>query len=413
MKKRILVQAIAVALFSLNLAANAQESEMEETAELDKLTITGSHIKGVDLEGALPTIVIDRETIDESGADSIVDLLQNLPELGGGTGTFSTSTAGALSNDTPVAAAGVSMRGLGTSSTLTLINGRRVTVSSFAKGSESFVDVNTIPMAAIERIEVLPSGASALYGADAVAGVINIILRDDFDGMELSLSYGDSDADTDESKSNINFVWGASSGNLSATVVLDYFDRNALYDRDRAETRDEIRPRQQGIYPSFNDLFFQLNDQTEQPGEGGCPADQFVADGAFGEYCALDRGDFVSTVDEFESLGTMATLNYRFDNGLRWFNEMNFSRTQGVGTSSPAPFSRAPIDPERMDWPAALVQDIVDDGGVSDFGSYFGFPIYAWGSFPGPTSRRGGDGKLPICQRSARHMGSLGLGGRI
>ena len=377
----------ALLLSTLSLAVHAQsetEAGDDDAAPLDKITVTGTHIRGIDLEGAQQIVTIDRDQIESSGATNVIQLLQELPQAGGGDGTFSTATAGALSNDSPPGAAGVSLRGLGTASTLTLVNGRRVAVSSFANGSVSFVDVNSIPLAAIERVEVLLGGASAVYGADAVAGVVNFILRDDYDGLQVSGSYGDSTASTDESKWDANLVWGTSGDRHNFTVILDHFERNALYDRDRAETATEIRPRQQGIYPSFNDLFFMFFDQTEEPQDGGCPADQFVPDGVFGEYCELDRGQFVSTQDEFESTSATALLDVDLGDDLRWFSEFMYVSNESRGTSSPAPFSRQPVDPARPDWPSALVQDIVDEGFVDGIEDYFGFPIFAWGSFPDP-----------------------------
>ena len=92
-------------------------------------------------------------------------------------GTFDTTQSGATSTSTPPGQAAASLRGIGPSSTLTLVNGRRIAASSFASGTENFVDINSIPASAVERVEVLATGASAIYGADAVAGVINYILK--------------------------------------------------------------------------------------------------------------------------------------------------------------------------------------------------------------------------------------------
>ena len=97
--------------------------------------------------------------------------------------------SGSTSTSTPAGQAAASLRGMGPSATLTLINGRRIAPSSFAAGTQNFVDVNAIPLAAIERVEILATGASAIYGADAVAGVINYILKKDFTGAELDVSF--------------------------------------------------------------------------------------------------------------------------------------------------------------------------------------------------------------------------------
>lgn len=365
--------------------AIAQETPKPEEA-VEQVVVTGTHIKGLDTEGAVQVVQIDREDIEASGATSPIDLLQELTQTGGGNGTFSTSTAGPLSSNTPVGAAGVSLRGLGTASTLVLINGRRVSVSSFAKGQESFVDVNSIPLAAIERVEVLPSGAAATYGADAVAGVINFVLRDDFDGSEISLSHGNSTAGTDEGKYNLNWVWGHRGERSHTMVVADFFTRNALYERDRNITANSIRPSQQGVYPSFNDLYFLdpdsgSRDQAQAPEAGGCPADQFKV-GRLGEYCEFNTNAFAATQDEYESASVVGTFNYQLADDVEWFNTAMMQMSESRGTGSPANFSRAPFDPESPLWPQELQKDMIEAGEVGDFADYYGYPILAWGKFP-------------------------------
>jgi len=377
----------SVAVLSFALAATAAPVRGQEAppAEgqpvLEEIIVTGSRIKGVDLSGATQALQITREDIIESGATELIDILRDLGVTSGGTGTFNTSTAGITSGGTPVGASGVSLRGLGTSATLTLINNRRASISSFANGQESFIDVNSIPMAAVERVEVLPSGASALYGADAVAGVVNYVLRRDFEGAEVSVSYGNSTADTDEGKYNATAVLGQRFGAHHIMLVADHFKRNALFDRDRSFTKDSVRPNQQGFYPSFNDLFLMTNDQTEET----CPPGQFKT-GRLGEYCESDPNDFTSTQDELESTGGL--LTYRLDLGetVSWFNEAIYQTSTARGTSSPAFFNRAPVDPEHPGWPAALVADMVEEAGADGFSDFYEFPIFAWGRFLEPRA---------------------------
>lgn len=361
-----------------------QQQSETESENLERITVTGTNIRGIDVEGSQPLIVIGRDDIESSGADNLIDIFENLSVTSGGDGTFSTQTAGALSSSSPVGSAGVSLRGLGTASTLTLVNGRRVAVASFANGQESFVDINTIPLAAIDRVEILPSGASAIYGADAVAGVVNIILRNDFHGVELSGSYGNSEESSNDRTLNFNAIAGYDGDRARATLIVDYFERQPLFDRDRRETANDIRPRQQGVFPSFNDLFLMFNDQTEEPGSGGCPEDKFIGDGAFGEFCAANLGEVVATRDEFESSSATILGELDLTDRISWFNEFSYVRVESRGTSSSAPFSRIPVDPARADWPEPLVEDILAEGGVEDFDAFLGFPIFAWGSFPDP-----------------------------
>ncbi len=367
------------------ISVPAPEAGEAETRRLESVVTTGSRISGLAEDSAVQAFTIGQEEILESGASSLIDVLQFLPATGGGRGTFSTSTSGALSGDTPPGAAAVSLRGLGASSTLTLINGRRASITAFAQGQENFIDVNAIPLSAVDRVDVLPNGASAIYGADAVAGVVNYILKDDYNGFEVSGSYANSTAETDEGRFNVNAVFGRSNARQSFIVVADYYKKNAFFDRDRDFTANSVRPSQQGFYPSFNDLFLMINDQTEEPADGGCSAGDFGV-GNLGEFCAVNTNAFTATDDAFESLGLMGAYTLRINDKAEWFNEFIFSKTESEGTSSPANFSRAPVDPENPFWPQALVDDIVDEGLAFDFTDYYGFPIFAWGKFPEPRA---------------------------
>ena len=154
----------------------------------DKVEVTGSSIKRIDAETALPVQVLTREDITRLAPQSTEDLLKTIS---------ATNTAGALQTSTGISAttsgaSTVSLRGLGSKRTLVLVNGRRIAPfgSVAGGGGAASVDVNSIPIAAIERVEVLKDGASAIYGSDAVAGVINFILRKDYVGADLSIGYG-------------------------------------------------------------------------------------------------------------------------------------------------------------------------------------------------------------------------------
>jgi outer membrane receptor for ferrienterochelin and colicin len=380
MKKLSLSLAIASALAAstaIGQNTDAPASDTDENTELEAIKVTGSHIRGVDLEGAVPVQVITSEEIRASGANSVIELLAELPQLGGGTGTFSSANSGARQADTPVGAAGLSLRGLGASSTLTLVNGRRVQVSSFANGSESFIDVNAIPYSAIDRVEILASGASATYGADAVAGVVNIILREDFEGLETRFSYNDSTRNSDESRTAITATWGKRLETGNIMVTADYFKRNALYDRDREFSAVEPRPSQQGVFPSFNldpDLF------ELDVVENGCPDDQF-GEGRFGEFCELNRNAYTAQVPATERFGALAAFNLELGNNVRWFNELMISRNRSKADSDPAPWSGIDISLNHPNVPPGLQQRF---DGIVDTLADFGLEprLRGWGRFP-------------------------------
>lgn len=150
-----------------------------------RVEVTGSRIKRTDTETASPVQILTREDIERSGKQSIQEVLRGLTS--DGVGSIPTS----FSNGFASGSAAVSLRGLGVNSTLVLVNGRRMTTYGLADdGTRNFVDLNSIPLEAIDRIEVLKDGASAIYGADAVGGVVNVILRKNYSGASIGGSYG-------------------------------------------------------------------------------------------------------------------------------------------------------------------------------------------------------------------------------
>ncbi|MFY8123157.1 MAG: TonB-dependent receptor, partial [Silanimonas sp.] len=271
----------------------------------------------------------------------------------------------------PAGMAGASLRGLGAGSTLTLVNGRRVAASSFSNGvrSENFVDINAIPMAAVQRIEVLSAGASAIYGADAVAGVINVVLRRSFDGVRTAVSVGDSTAGSDEAKLNANLLAGFSN---------DAFRRNGFYNRDRAITADERVPSQQGIFPSYNWGSFSRDDFVE----ASCPSSQRFDGrpgfplGSLGAYCAVDRSDYTAFDPQLEQLGLYGTFNARLGDSVAFFSEVQLQRNESFATSAPAPWSQATIAFNHPNMPAELRTRLLAGGlGATQ-------DIVGWGRFP-------------------------------
>ena len=169
-----------MALLSMpNQAAWAQTEAVTQVPQ--RVEITGSSIKRIDAETALPIQIVSRQDIEKSGATTAEQLLSSISANTG----FTQESASISDKPGSSGLSGANLRGLGVSSTLVLLNGRRM--ASFAFGGEG-TDLNSIPLAAIQRVEVLKDGASAVYGADAVGGVINFITRKDFKGVEISVS---------------------------------------------------------------------------------------------------------------------------------------------------------------------------------------------------------------------------------
>lgn len=331
--------AVSAAVFSmLSLAATAAEQTSEQE-EIEKITITGSHIKGVDLEGSQPLISLDAEDIRKSGASTIADLLKSVGATRGGSGSFTTSESGGTSTSSPAGQAAVSLRGLGPASTLTLINGRRVAASSFASGTQNFVDVNSIPLAAIERIDILATGASATYGADAVAGVINYILKKNYDGAELNVSYGNSTASTDEGRTSVNFVAGTEVGGGNLTFFLDMFNREDFKATDRDYLTQPLLQSSYSYLPKLPNpnIYYKSTYDLEEIGNPNCPSALVTTE--FGEeICAYygNEDDVLRPAFESKSAGLMFNKEL---GDIEWFTEFFVSNTESSAQSSPAPIN--------------------------------------------------------------------------
>ena len=179
MKLEKLAQAVSLALIAGTAFAQQPGTPKE------RIEITGSNIKRIQDEGALPVQVITREEIDKKGIQSLEQLLMQISANGTGADNLQSNVGIQLgtTDRNNLGNSSANLRGLGASSTLVLLNGRRVS-NHGAKGNA--VDLNSIPLAAIERVEVLKDGASAIYGTDAIGGVINFILRRDYRGVEIT-----------------------------------------------------------------------------------------------------------------------------------------------------------------------------------------------------------------------------------
>ena len=210
----------------------------EAVKSVERIEVTGSRIKRADMETASPVTVIDSSAILATGATSIDGVLQSM-----------TSAGGAMTNPGINNGSGgnarVNLRGLGASRTLVLVNGRRMISSG--TGAASSVDLNTIPVSMIQRIEVLKDGASAVYGTDAVAGVVNVILKRDYEGFEMNVQTGMSGhGDADES--SIDFTLGGSSDKGNIVVGVQYTDRGEASQADRDFSKCPIAEGSDGLY---------------------------------------------------------------------------------------------------------------------------------------------------------------------
>ena len=223
-------------------ASVASQSRTNESAksgeELDNIIVTGTNIRGV-TNPASPVITFDREEIENSGLATIPEFIQTIPQnfTGGFTDITNNVPDAAESGGNASNGTGVNLRGLGSDATLILLNGRRLAPA----GLGEFTDISTIPASAVERIEIVLDGASAVYGADAVGGVINIILRDDFEGAETAVRYEtvtDGGRDAWRATQALGTTWD--SGNAFASY--EFLSQSPLQNTERDFTADSAIP---------------------------------------------------------------------------------------------------------------------------------------------------------------------------
>ena len=198
---------------------------------VDRIEITGSNIKRAESEAASPIQIITREDIDKSGKATVAEYLQTLAVDGAG------SLPTGFGNGFAAGSTAVSLRGLGATSTLVLLNGRRMAPFGRADdGQKTFTDLSTVPMEVVDRIEILKDGASSIYGADAIAGVINIILRKDFVGTVAKASFGTSRYnDANQSKASITVGWGQlASDRYNILLNAEVSKSNEILNKDRS-----------------------------------------------------------------------------------------------------------------------------------------------------------------------------------
>ena len=242
-KKQGLALAIMLASAGTSFQTLAQDDDVEE------IVVTGSFIRGTPEDAPSPVTVIDRDSIQEQGASQIWDLIRNL-EVNQGSDT---SVAGSNDSSQLQGTASVNLRNLGGNSTLTLINGKRFTPAAVVTSSgQEFVDLNTIPLVMTERVEVLTDGGSALYGSDAVAGVVNVIMRTDFEGLELFADTQGVQESGGTYEQTFSGIWGSSfnDGDTRFVISAEQFERDPVALED-AQYYDPTRIINNGAVGAF------------------------------------------------------------------------------------------------------------------------------------------------------------------
>ncbi len=368
LRRKKLLTGAAVATLA---AFSAGAALAQEATEVEEIVITGSRLStGTALEAAQPVQVVSSEVIAAQGTVAIADLLDTLPAL-----LSSTSSAQANGNQ-----ATLNLRGLGSNRTLVLVNGRRHVAG--VPGSAA-VDIGSIPSGLIERVDVLTGGASAIYGSDAVSGVVNFILKNDFEGHEYTFQAGMSgEGDGEELFGSALFGRNFAGGRGNVTLALEGYDRRAVFYGDRDITRDNFLA---DDYPN-PELFFQQGDPLP-PGAR-----------------ALGRTILVGTNPRFANTDPALVARARAAKARAFINRPTFDvsstsgligfDTDGSGFSAPARFLSTFQDLDRNG-----VNDCNQSrAGREGYGCYVIDPVtgqvrpFVDGVYAGSINQSGGDG---------------------
>lgn len=308
--------------------------------QLQRVEITGSAIKRVQTEGPAPVETYTRKDIERTGATTITELVKNIASL-------DIDDQGDLTGNSPSGSGttNLQIRGLSERNVLILLNGRRLPVNALHDGSGAgaAVDVNTIPISALERIEILKDGGSALYGADAVAGVINFITRKNYTGLEARIGYGQSSrGDAKEVPAGIVFGMGdLDTQGFNILGAVDMFKRDPIKRKDRDITSSADWRRYGGtdarssFHPSGNIIGGPRSGTTVRP----CPPEDFKpAANPANNLCLFDfsKGDILDSTNGADRISTMLIGNLKLG-GVRLFGELTYSESKDEFKAQPAP----------------------------------------------------------------------------
>ena len=347
--------------------AYAQSADGEDARELGPIIVTGSRIRQNPLDAVSPVQNLSSEDVDRTGLTATGDILARLPITGSAINTTNNSSGNlGFPPDGSGIGAGASqvdLRNLGATRTLVLVDGKRWINGSSASGVPGSVDLNTIPTGMIERVEILQDGASPIYGSDAIAGVVNIITRDDYDGMRASAyygAYGDGDGETEQ----YDFSLGVSDTKSRILFDVSYVRQQEVEAGDREISEFPIAgigrclatcssgtPQARLVFTDPNtgqEVDITLNDGVANTGPGGLPVYDPLNPGTAGDFHNFTVDDrfnfqpfnFIQTPNERLNLFTKAEFDV-FDNvtlGL----VASYTNRKSVNRAAPEPLFIGP-----------------------------------------------------------------------
>jgi iron complex outermembrane receptor protein len=334
----------SVLSLSITSIVRGQAVQLEDkSAALEEVVVTGTSIKGLNAETALPVQVVNRDDIARTGVTSTEDLFR---QISAASSAGTTVAANATGNQTG-AISTISLRGLGSDRTLIQINGRRSAVygGGSAGAAGSSVDISAIPLASIERVEILKDGASAIYGSDAIAGVVNFILREDYQGAEVS-AYAGTPTDKGGGQSEIVSAFGGlgdlKQDRYNIAAGFNFEHDSALLGSDRAFASRYAPAFGNDVTSSFafpaNVAVPGKTGGTRNPDVGNC-GPYSLNDVNFPKQCRFDNSPFDSLEPEQTKISGNLNAHFALTDSAQAYAEASFSQVKTTTTVQPVPLS--------------------------------------------------------------------------
>lgn len=371
LKQSVIAVSLALAAVHTASAQNAAATSAEPA--MQTVRVTGSNLRRTDKEGTQPVQTITEKEIRETGATTVTELMRLVPAMG--TDQNIDTNDGGFSRGVSTA----SLRGLSSTSTLILLNGRRMTPAAYAdpnNGNSTLYDLNSIPLAAIQRVEILRDGASAVYGSDAIGGVINFITKSNYEGAEISARASAND-DGKFARKGVNIFAGVGdvdTNGYNAFITADLSDRNRVLREDVTDIKFETYKRLQNRYATpFGSTVsgFPAFYRETAPGSGAftataanaadrlrlstnCdPSRQLVGSSAMGltatsaflgrTFCNFDTNRYLEGIGAGKDASVLTRGVVKLGENVRAFAEIGYARTERNYTASPIAISTTPV----------------------------------------------------------------------
>ncbi|CAM4131333.1 TonB-dependent receptor domain-containing protein [Pseudoalteromonas byunsanensis] len=319
-------------------------AEVQEKASIETITVTGSRIKrSVQSESSSPISSTELSDLADIGANDVRDLIEVLPFNAG-----SQNNSDNLTQNFTVGTSNVNLRGLGVSSTLVLLNGiRQVTSAVVTDQGASFVDTaSLVPALAIKRVEILKDGASAIYGSDAVAGVVNFITRDDLEGAEVQYEYRTRWSEGSQDETKVDFAYGGYVGDSAHMLfAVSFLERSSLL----LDEVDWVKPATSSFGNPGSFVIPSLADENNPSGltvaDPNCATNGgSVSQGSNGNsFCLFDFAPQITAVPNEDRLQAYARAQWDWSNTTRMWAEFGYARNKISREVSPSfPVLNAP-----------------------------------------------------------------------